>query len=164
MPSNSTQNLLPQDRASQEGSTVYKFYSWKKFGIWIAGVAVSILPLLVTPLVKFGWQDGYKNWFNDIFGNNGIIIVSVSLAVPALFQFFSKRQSKFIFLLAVFLFILVVSCIFAYTAVTSTTILADMIEYEKQPQYPMLGRINVLILVIMFILSAASFFEDKKGE
>jgi len=159
MPKNSAMNLLPQEKTVQTStSSDNTFFN---IVIWVLGIFVSSIPLFVTPLVKLGIYESYNNWFNDIFNNGEILIISVCLAVPAIFNALTKEQKKLSFILGVLLFIFTLFCLFVYCTTDGVTTFAKITKDEIQPMYQ-LGKINGIILIIMFLLGLLSFFTFKQ--
>ena len=148
-----TSNEAPKAKASPTGSSIG--FAGKNFCLWLTGIIVSAIPVLITPVAQLGMEDHHINWFNDIFNNYEILIISVCLGVPALFQFFTKKQTNLTFLFSCFLFISSVFCIFLYSEARGISEFAKLKDV-KQPEYQ-LGAINLVILSIMFVLRSVSF-------
>ena len=135
--------------------------SLRNIVIWIFGILLATITLLITPFVRLGLQDNYNNWFNDIFNTHEIVILSVSLAIPAIFQFFSAKQTRKALLLGAFLLLSTFLCIVEYSVLKGISEFALQTGSEKQPMYK-LGSINAIILIIMFGISFVSFINPRE--
>jgi len=62
------------------------------WGIWVLGLILSVIPLLILPYLKSLDQEDYAEWFLDIFGNTGIIMITASLALAATFEGIIKTE------------------------------------------------------------------------
>jgi len=131
--------------------------------IWVISILVSALPLFVVPFVKSLVQDCYTGWFNDIFNNAGIIIISVSLAVATVLELITGNQKpKFALLLGSFLFFLILLGILVYGVVTGISEYAVLAELEQPKSLNKLAKINIVFFVMMFILSSILFVIRKR--
>ena len=128
----------------------------------IVGVVVSMIPVFVKPLAKSLIQCKYTDWFNDVFSNAGIIIISVSVAIAAMFELVIRGGEKnyLKFLLGSFLFLCTLVCISVYGVVTGVD------EYkihlgEAQTALSKLAQINIAFFCLMLLISTAAFIDRK---
>lgn len=156
----SSMSVIPQPTTSQRSSL--NTNSLRNWVIWIIGILVSFLPLLVVPFVKSYVLTNYNDWFKDVFNQVAIIMISVSLAVAAIFELIARnRRSKYAFVLGGILFLLTLACILVYGIVTGIneyslhTTQGQSIIFE-------LTRINIAFLCMMFLLGSLSFIPEKR--
>jgi hypothetical protein len=117
-------------------------------GIWIFGIFFSMLSLLALPLYRFFTQACYTGWFIDIFSNTGIIMISATMSLAALFELFiSKRRFN---IPSGLLVLLVFFCCMEHGIVT--------VAYSEPAQSIIkLAVFNMFIFCSMFVLGLFSF-------
>ncbi|MDR1204606.1 MAG: hypothetical protein LBL26_03870 [Peptococcaceae bacterium] len=154
-------SIIPQKQTA-DSSSIGKG-AFRNWGIWIAGIIVSILPLLVVPFVRFLTQNGYSSWFVDIFNNSEAIMVAISMAVAALFEFFTKNQNKprLIYFFGIALLLLTLFCVGAYGIVEGITEYAAITGNGNAPSFN-LAPMNIAFLCMMFALGSLSFVSGKE--
>jgi len=91
MPRTNVMSVIPEPETSQKSSL--SSGSSLNCIIWIFGIFISILPLLIIPIIKLFTQINYSDWLNDIFNNMEILMVCVTMAVTAIFDFIVNRRS-----------------------------------------------------------------------
>jgi len=145
----------------ESGSGSNTFLNWV---IWFISILISALPLFVSPFAKSLVQNCYTEWFNDVFNNSGIIIISVSLAVTTVLELITgNRKPKFVLLLGSFLFFLMVLGILVYGIVTGISEYAVLQNLEYPQLLNNLTIINLLYFVMMFLLSSTLFaFRERR--
>jgi hypothetical protein len=117
-------------------------------GIWIFGLTFSMLSLLALPLYRFFTQDCYSGWFIDIFGNTGIIMISATMSLAALFELvISKRRFN---VPSGFLVLLVFFCCMEHGIVT-------VAHTEPGQNAIKLAVFNLIVFCFMFVLGLFSF-------
>lgn len=156
------QNSITKKSSLKEG--VSKSDILLNWVIWLISILISALPLIVVPFVKSLVQDRYTEFFNDVFGNSGIIIISVSLAVATVLELIAgNRKPKLVLLLGSFLFFLIALGILAYGIVAGISEYAALKELVRPQPIERLARINIVFFAMMFILSSVLFvFRERR--
>jgi hypothetical protein len=135
MPDSLSVNLPPVAQPKSEGNIV-----WNR-GVWALVLCSSILALIALPISKLLSPGPYAgNWFIDIFGNTGIIMVSATTAITAVFEVIASKK-KITALVGV-LIILTFLCYIEYGGVTAR---------ETPPDITKLAIINLIVFFSMLI-------------
>ena len=160
-------NVMPQGIISEKKSEDKKnsgnipIFNMNNWVIWLIGFLVPVIVLGAVPLGKFLTNPEYTGivLLSDIFSNFGIIMISVSMMLAAVFELNAANQipncqkTKIAFLLTIFLLLFVTIGITIYIAV----IMVDTGWNEPL----LMGRvikINIFLFIISFVFGTSSFF------
>jgi hypothetical protein len=127
--------------------------SLANWGIWLLGFFLSMLPLLIIPYFKFLEQEKYTGWRIDIFGNMGIIMITASLALAAIFE--GITRNKKINIPQGCLLVIAFTCYTLHSAMTIK--IEDVLSEQSILKTTKFAAGNMFLFFTMFICSLWSF-------
>ena len=114
-------NIVNEKSAMSEkpGKTSLSFdlYPWL---FWIAGVVVTLLPILLIFIERYIWQTDQSKtgWYVDVMGHAGLLIVSISMAVAVVYELVIKgKKTKGTIGIGIILFILSICASYLYSSI-----------------------------------------------
>jgi len=120
--------------------------------LWCYSLVFSLIFLHVTLLIKVSFPGhSSPNWFLDVFGNTGIIMVSAIMAITAAFEFLTRRN---LHILVVLLIALAIGCYIEYSIITASEPEAGQ---DKQSIQNVQAWINLGFFCAVSILGLLSF-------
>jgi len=137
--------------------------------VWIFGVFVSMLSLYFITLARRHFQTIPPSWLADVFNNKTVLMISASLAIGALIEFFTRIKIKDMQTSEMFqlfaLISLILMCVGTYavlTGVSELQLYTARDEYEPVEYAWFYGTIFIITLCIGLSIFIHSIFLQRK--
>jgi len=151
-------DILPHDGVS--GS--FSDDSMRNWLVWVVGIVLSLIPLMALPIGRafaIGW---HFEWISDIFGNPGVLLISVSMSVAIIFEL-TARGSKVTDLLKYKAFIITLAAL-AYLIYGLFIGIGAYSEYSGGSPLEYghtMTIVGVMLLLAVFYCGTCFFVPDK---
>ena len=136
--------------------------SWNNWLIWVVGIAVSMIPLLASPIGRafaLGW---HSEWFSDVFSDPGVLMVSVSMSVAVIFELNARRNNEASLLRYKAAIIVIAAFAFLfYSLDRGISSYGEHMGHEAPDRGRAMAIIGALLLTFVFYSGTCFFIPDR---